>query len=847
MANIGQGQITIFDVYDGQNGQQGQQGIQGVRGEDGTTYYTWVKWADSPTTGMSDTPTNKAYMGIAQNKTSPTESTNYGDYQWVKVKGETGDRGEQGLRGLQGDKGDQGIQGVAGTDGNSSYTHIAYATNETGTAGFSVSDSANKTYIGIYVDTNATDSTDPTKYKWTLIKGQKGDQGIAGTAGADGKTPYFHTAYATNATGTSGFSTTDATGKTYIGTYTDFNVNDSTNPSVYTWALIKGDKGDKGDQGVQGVAGAKGADGKTTYTWVKYADDELGNGMSQYPEGKRYLGLAYNKTTATESDNKADYSWSPLYDNVVVGARNLIYNSSGLIQDTDGNMDGWQGNVPVEDYDGKTALRMDNSATSEITLGTKRFAVQPNTQYTIRVLVEYPTNCKGVDLYFLGRPTGSTNTAGFDNIHQPITADKGFTGKTVGKFKEYVGTFTTKANDNEGYIRLDNNGSNDGAVATVRFAELKMEEGNIATGYTQAPEDIEATIGDLGSQVTDIDGRTTPSAIIDTVVYDEAFTSIMNGKANVEDISDFANGEQLEAKLGEAIEYVDGRLDGEGGVIAGINEVKSSLEKSANEINAKFGTSGGINLIKNSIGFAELDFWKQNTGIVRTVQNPDLEQLGFGSGFYTPDALSGTLDQVVNIQPYKSDGTLQKHSFSMWLKKTQDNASTGYAGVDILDATGTKLAFIGKGSGAGVTNGWELGVFTFETPYNQVTIRITTGHNAIATITGLMLNVGDVPLQWQHANGEMYNTNIKFNLNGIKVINQETNSQTVISPTEFSGYAEVVNEDTGERSLERIFTLNGDTTEVTKLDVDQEMKMQSIAMRQITTASNKGWGWIAQE
>ncbi|MDA2738371.1 tail fiber domain-containing protein [Bacillus cereus group sp. Bc015] len=312
MSVIAQGQITLYEVWDGAKGDKGDQGIQGVqgvqgeRGADGTTYYTWIKYADTPTSGMSDYPTGKAYMGIAYNKTTPVESTNYNDYAWSLIKGEKGDQGERGLQGLQGEKGDQGIQGVAGKDGLSSYTHIAYATNSTGTAGFSISDPVGKTYIGIYVDHTPTDSTDPTKYKWTLIKGQKGDQGIQGQAGADGKTPYFHIAYANNSTGTIGFSTTDATGRTYIGTYTDYTSADSTDPSKYTWALIKGEKGDKGDQGIQGE---KGKDGIQYYTWLKYADSPT-TGMSDDPTGKAYIGLAYNKTTPTESTNYADYQWS---------------------------------------------------------------------------------------------------------------------------------------------------------------------------------------------------------------------------------------------------------------------------------------------------------------------------------------------------------------------------------------------------------------------------------------------------------------------------------------------------------------------------------------------------------
>ena len=62
----------------------------------------------------------------------------------------------------------------------------------------------------------------------------------------------------------------------------------STNPDDYEWSKYRGD---------QGVPGPPGEDGNPNYTWVKYADDEKGNGMADRPDGKRYLGLAYNKTT----------------------------------------------------------------------------------------------------------------------------------------------------------------------------------------------------------------------------------------------------------------------------------------------------------------------------------------------------------------------------------------------------------------------------------------------------------------------------------------------------------------------------------------------------------------------
>ena len=69
-------------------------------------------------------------------------------------------------------------------------------------------------------------------------------------------------------------------------------------------------KGIKGDTGPQGVPGTPGKDGKVYYTWIKYADDVNGAGISNDPTGKTFIGLAYNKETATESNTASDYTWS---------------------------------------------------------------------------------------------------------------------------------------------------------------------------------------------------------------------------------------------------------------------------------------------------------------------------------------------------------------------------------------------------------------------------------------------------------------------------------------------------------------------------------------------------------
>ena len=196
------------------------------------------------------------YTNGNHSETDPAIIGTYGDKGEKGDKGDKGDQGIQGIQGLQGPKGDQGIQGPAGQNGTSSYTHIAYANSADGTVDFSVSDSTNKSYIGIYVDDDPIDSQTPSDYAWTLTKGQQGDQGIPGTPGADGRTPYFHTAYCDDLEDPDDFIISPVEGQkyNYVGTLTDYIQADSPNKDDYTWTAWAGQDGETGPKGDTGIS-----------------------------------------------------------------------------------------------------------------------------------------------------------------------------------------------------------------------------------------------------------------------------------------------------------------------------------------------------------------------------------------------------------------------------------------------------------------------------------------------------------------------------------------------------------------------------------------------------------------
>lgn len=258
-------------------GKMGAKGEQGAKGETGATGPQGEKGATGPQGPQGE-------QGIQ----GPQGE-----------KGEKGDQGPQGLQGIQGPKGEQGIQGPKGASGDTTYFHIKYSSVAKPTTASQMTETPS-TYIGTYVDFTEADSSDPSKYTWARfqgLQGEKGTQGIAGTNGIDGKTSYLHIKYSNDG----GKTFTSNSGETvgdYIGTCTDYNLNDPTTVASYTWAKIKGEQGiqgAKGDKGEQGVAGKDGTDGKNaTYITVSGTNYDTVQGISKNASYVLINGIKYD-------------------------------------------------------------------------------------------------------------------------------------------------------------------------------------------------------------------------------------------------------------------------------------------------------------------------------------------------------------------------------------------------------------------------------------------------------------------------------------------------------------------------------------------------------------------------
>lgn len=495
-------------------GETGAQGIPGPSGANGTSSYFHIRYSQNANGNpMTESAVNSLYMGVCVT-TSAIAPSSYTDYQWSKIKG---------------DKGEQGIQGLNGEDGQSSYLHIKYSDN--GTSFTANNGETPGKYIGTYVDFNQTDSTIFSDYAWVKIEGP---QGVQGPKGDDGVQYYTWLKYAD--TPTSGMSD-DPAGKDYIGlAYNKITPTESSKYSDYTWSKIKGEKGDRG------IQGPSGDDGRTLYTWIKYATSASGANMSDDPTNKTYIGLAYNKTTATESNNANDYQWSLIKgDKGDTGATGTgissitveFYLSTSKTTQTGGSWttttptwtsgkylwvrnkivytnpvstkyttpicdSSWEAVNEIE-VGGKNLLRNSDTKASNTSYLTKSYSMteimKSGETYTIRLWGTLGTGKSAFVAYLDG-----------GNIylgHLKNNGDGTYSVTFIGK----KGTLT-----NYSIINIYTFPSSVSATSTIN--KIKLEKGNKATDWTPAPEDVDADINEAKKTATNFIEYNTSDGLI---------------------------------------------------------------------------------------------------------------------------------------------------------------------------------------------------------------------------------------------------------------------------------------------------------------------------------------------
>ena len=363
------------------------------------------------------------------------------------------------------------------------------------------------------------------------------------------------------------------------------------------------------------------------------------------------------------------------------------------------------------------------------------------------------------------------------------------------------------------------------------------------TGWVAlTPEEVkDLPWGEDGSNLADwvaqAEQKISSDAIINTVLGSEDFTGIFDKKANTEDLNNLASYDDLDAMQAE---YE--RLLKEG--IAGIDfspyVTNTELEQLKDSFTFSVQQAGGVNMLKNSLGFSGTDFWQASSGI-DTTQNDQLAKLGFGSGFMINRVQNATIKQAIEL-PEAKQGL--QYALSFYMNVATFGDTTGLqCGAHIYEEGVLKYTVGVTDATQGIPSDYHLYklVFEPESPNTVIELFVTNGAQATVIISGVMYNIGNIALKWQPYPSEIYNTNVKIDINGITVKNNQTDGYTMITPQEFSGYARVNGE------MERIFTLNGQVTEVKMLKAEKRITMEPISVFAMNSKETNtiGWAFVA--
>lgn len=148
---------------------------------------------------------------------------------------------------------------------------------------------------------------------------------------------------------------------------------------------------------------------------------------------------------------------------------------------------------------------LNTAGSTEVFAKSPRFKINANATYTFQLKGFASSNVSSMDVYVLGRPNGSTSdfTVAQEIIKGAVLSKSALDYRTV--------TFTTGAID-EAYLRIDNNGSTNGAISILGFTELKLEPGDTATPYVYGAEDTM-----IAQMANDILFKVTKGDLIDEI------------------------------------------------------------------------------------------------------------------------------------------------------------------------------------------------------------------------------------------------------------------------------------------------------------------------------------------
>lgn len=266
------------------------------------------------------------------------------------------------------------------------------------------------------------------------------------------------------------------------------------------------------------------------------------------------------------------------------------------------------------------------------------------------------------------------------------------------------------------------------------------------------------------------------------------------------------------------------------------NKILQDIEK----LMVSMQNTGGSNLIKNSVMFAydtnnnPSDWEASETGDIQMQSSAEALNGGSASGhvFILKDK---TVKQRIYVKPDSNDVPEDEKTYYTFSTKIKKNTvGTCYIKLSNTNEEYTIELKDGESSFYG-----DYEIKELLPTMNYYDIEFYGSSEAEATFTDNMFSVGRYKTQWTQANGEIMNTQVNINLNGVLVKSSVyLGDYTIMSPLEFGGYSNI------NGVITKVFSLNKDTTLVKKLEAEDEITMFPIKIVPITAGDLQGWAFV---
>ena len=246
--------------------------------------------------------------------------------------------------------------------------------------------------------------------------------------------------------------------------------------------------------------------------------------------------------------------------------------------------------------------------------------------------------------------------------------------------------------------------------------------------------------------------------------------------------------------------------------------------------------SGGNNLIKNSVMFAYdtnkvPSSWELEGDGEIAIQSDTEAVANGGLSGHSFTLLNKIVRQRVQVTP-NADGNSVYYTFSTKIKK----GLAGNCYIKLYNDSEEYTISLPAGESAFYKDYEIKGIAPKETYF---IIEFYGSADSNATFTDNTLVLGEYKSQWTQANGEVMNTQVNINIDGILVKSSVyAGDYTVMSPLEFAGYSNI------NGVITKVFSLNKDVTATKKLEAKDEFKMPPIKIVPITEGDIQGWAFV---